>query len=88
MELINDILDFSKIESGRLNMESISFDLIKIVEETSNLMAIRANKKQIELICKVDPNIQSSVKGDPGKIRQILNNLIGNAVNSQTEAKL
>jgi PAS domain S-box-containing protein len=80
LALINDILDFSKIEAGHLELESIDFDLRALVEDLSSILALRADEKQIELICSVEPDVPSFVTGDPGRLRQILLNLAGNAL--------
>ena len=78
--IINDILDFSKIEAGKLTIEPISFDLRVAVEEVADLLAQRAQEKGLELIVRVAPDVPRHVLGDPGRIRQILTNLAGNAV--------
>ncbi|HYE30460.1 MAG TPA: PAS domain-containing protein [Methylomirabilota bacterium] len=80
LTIINDILDFSKIESGKLTFEHIPFDLREIVESSVDFLAERARSKQIELACLVETNVWTHVKGDPGRLRQILANLISNAV--------
>ena len=78
--LINDILDFSKIEAGKLEIELIEFDLRNTLEETAEFMALRAHEKGLELICRIDPGVHTFLIGDPGRLRQILVNLIGNAI--------
>ncbi len=78
--LINDILDFSKIEAGKLDLEEIDFDLRALVEEVSQLMAPKAEEKNIEFCGFLDLNVHQRVIGDPGRMRQILINLIGNAM--------
>ncbi|MGC8603058.1 MAG: response regulator, partial [Desulfomonilaceae bacterium] len=80
LTLINDILDFSKIEAGKLAMETIEFDLRATIEDICDLLAGRAQEKGLELVCLVDPEIPSFVRGDPGRVRQVLGNIIGNAV--------
>jgi PAS domain S-box-containing protein len=80
LRLINDILDFSKIEAGKLTLETIDFDLRATLEDLSELLAVRAQEKGLELVCLIDPDVPSFVRGDPGRIRQVLINLIGNAV--------
>jgi two-component system, sensor histidine kinase and response regulator len=80
MAIINDILDFSKIEAGKLDLENIEFDLHGVVEETVTLLAIEAQKKGLELVCWIKPGVPAGVSGDPGRLRQILLNLLGNAV--------
>jgi PAS domain S-box-containing protein len=80
LNLINDILDFSKIEAGKLDIEIIDFDLRLMVEDTLDILSVKANEKKLELACLIDHNVISSVRGDPGRIRQILLNLTGNAI--------
>ncbi|MDD2898014.1 MAG: response regulator [Desulfuromonadaceae bacterium] len=84
LHLINDILDFSKIEAHMLDLESINFDLRITLEDTVDILAIVAAEKSLELICMIDPAIPSQLKGDPGRLRQILTNLIGNAIKFTT----
>ncbi|MGO9014498.1 MAG: response regulator [Dissulfurispiraceae bacterium] len=78
--LINDILDFSKIEAGKLEIETIEFDLRNTLEETAESLALRAHEKGLELVCRIDPGVHTFLIGDPGRLRQILVNLIGNAI--------
>ena len=80
LTIINDILDFSKIEAGKMSLETIDFDLRQLVESTGDLMAGRALQKQLELIVYVEPDVPSRLRGDPGRLRQVLLNLLGNAV--------
>ncbi len=80
LELINDILDFSKIEAGHLELEAIDFDLPDLVENTAELMAVRAQAKGLELILDIRQGVPNIVMGDPTRLRQILLNLIGNAI--------
>ena len=80
LELINDILDFSKIEAGRVRMETIDFSPKHVTEEAVELFAEPASNKGIELIVDIEPDIPEVVVGDPGRLRQVLLNLIGNAV--------
>ncbi len=78
--IINDILDFSKIEAGRLELEQIDFNLRDAVEETLELFSERASRNGIELICDMPRDLPDHVKGDPGRLRQVLTNLVGNAL--------
>ncbi len=80
LAVINDILDFSKIEAGRLELDPVSFNLRDLVEETARGLALRAHEKGIELICDVLPEVPEYVVGDITRIRQILVNLLGNAI--------
>jgi two-component system, sensor histidine kinase and response regulator len=78
--LINDILDFSKIEAGKLDLENIDFDLRALIEEVTQLLAPKAEERGIEFCGFLDLNVPQKVIGDPGRLRQILLNLIGNAL--------
>jgi two-component system, sensor histidine kinase and response regulator len=80
LAVINDILDFSKIEARKLTIESIPFDLRTAVENAAELVAVKAHEKALSLTCMVDAEVPSLVKGDPGRLRQVLLNLAGNAV--------
>ncbi len=80
LTVINDILDFSKIEAGKLDLDSIAFDPRLSIEDTIRSFALRAYEKGIELVCDVRPEVPATVLGDPTRIRQVLTNLIGNAV--------
>ena len=80
LTIINDILDFSKIEAEKLELESIEFDLRVLMEELCITFVERAYSKGLELICKVPPGMHAGYRGDPGRIRQILTNLMGNAI--------
>jgi len=80
LNLINDILDFSKVEAGKLDLEEIDFDLRKLFGEFSESLALKSQEKNIEIILDNRAINQSHVIGDPGRIRQILNNLTGNAI--------
>jgi PAS domain S-box-containing protein len=80
LSLLNDILDFSKIEARRLDLETIDFDLRSTVEDVGYSLAQRANDKGLELACLIQPDVPSRLRGDPGRLRQILVNLTGNAI--------
>ena len=78
--VINDILDFSKIEAGKLDIEEIDFDLRATIEDVTSIVAFRAAEKNLQLAALVDPDVPSLLRGDPGRLRQILTNLVGNAI--------
>ena len=78
--IINDILDYSKMEAGKLTIENTAFKLCQLVEQTVDTLAIKAFEKKLELICETDPSLPVQVMGDPGRIQQILVNLLGNAI--------
>ncbi|MDJ0973144.1 MAG: response regulator [Planctomycetota bacterium] len=78
--LINDILDFSKIEAGKLDFEVIPFELRTTIEDVVEVLAERAAAKGLELLCNIAPDVPLHVEGDPGRLRQVLTNLIGNAI--------
>jgi two-component system, sensor histidine kinase and response regulator len=80
LSIINDILDFSKIEAGKLELEAIPFDLRESLGETMKALGVRAHQKGLELVYDVQPEVPEGVVGDPGRIRQILINLVGNAI--------
>ena len=78
--IINDILDFSKIEAGKMEIDHIEFDLHNMLGQTTRTLAIRADQKNLELLLDIDPAIPRMLIGDPGRLRQIIINLIGNAI--------
>ena len=80
LSLINDILDFSKIEAGRLSLESVNFSLSDMVENVTELFVAKARQKNLELAVLVSPQIPEQLAGDPLRLRQVLVNLIGNAI--------
>ena len=80
MAILNDILDFSKVEAGKLNFDEVDFDLRETVEGVVDLMAPRAAEKQLELTMLVHQATPVTLKGDPGRLRQVLANLVGNAI--------
>jgi len=80
LSLINDILDFSKVEAGRLHLESLSFDLKKVFDDAGALLATRAHAKGVELVTNYSPELPQRFFGDADRLRQVINNLAGNAV--------
>jgi PAS domain S-box-containing protein len=80
LAIINDILDFSKVEAGKLELEEIDFDLVQVVEDAAVLVADPAQRKGVELLAYCSPELPLSVRGDPTRIRQVLLNLVSNAV--------
>ncbi|MFO7534390.1 MAG: response regulator [Kiritimatiellia bacterium] len=80
MAIINDILDFSKIEAGKLMLETLDFDLRLLLDDFAALMALHAHEKGLELICALAPEVPIYLSGDPGRLRQVLANLAGNAI--------
>jgi two-component system, sensor histidine kinase and response regulator len=88
LEIINDILDFSKIEARRLDLERTGFDLREAVGNAAKLLAIRASEKNIELAWQVEPDVPAIVQGDEGRLRQVLLNVIGNAVKFTREGEV
>ena len=80
LAIINDILDFSKIEAGKLELDPIPFNVQNMMEETARAFALRAQEKGLEVVCDVRPQVPEMAVGDPIRIRQILTNLVGNAI--------
>ncbi len=80
LTIINDILDFSKIEAGKMDLEFIDFNLYDSIAETMRTLAVRAHKKGLELAYQIAPGVPEELHGDPGRLRQILVNLLGNAI--------
>jgi len=80
LDLINDLLDLSKIEAGRLELETVAFDLEDVLNQAMELTAPKARAKRISLLCRLAPNTTMDLMGDPSRLRQILINLLGNAV--------
>jgi len=88
LEIISDILDFSKIEAQKFELETINFNLRITLEDLAEIMAIRAEKAGLELICRIDPDVPAYLKGDPGRLRQIITNLVGNAIKFTHEGEV
>jgi len=80
LTIINDILDFSKIEAGKVELESVGFDLRRTVEEVIDLFAAQSQSKGLELACLVYQEVPEVLRGDPGRVRQVLSNLVSNAI--------
>ena len=80
MRVINDILDLSKIEAGKMSIETVRFPLRASIEETADLMALRAHEKDLDLVAVLDPGLASVALGDPTRLRQVLGNLVSNAI--------
>ncbi|MEY2633921.1 MAG: hypothetical protein RIR00_2575 [Pseudomonadota bacterium] len=80
LTVINDILDFSKVEAGKLSLEIIDFDLRSLLENVTDAMAVIAEQKGLEFVCLIEPEVPSLLQGDPGRLRQVLLNLVGNAI--------
>ncbi len=80
LRVINDVLDFSKIEAGRLDLDKIDFNLPEVINQTLKTLAIRAHKKELELSCRIAPDVPQIFSGDPDRVRQILVNLVGNSI--------
>jgi two-component system, sensor histidine kinase and response regulator len=80
LQIINDILDFSKVEAGKLQLECVDFGLRDVVEGTLEIFAGRAHAKKVELVCALDLDLPGTVSGDPMRLRQVLINLVGNAI--------
>jgi two-component system sensor histidine kinase/response regulator len=78
--LINGILDFSKIEAGKLEMESVEFNLSKVLGDANDMLALRAHASGLEFACIVEPDVPRSLVGDPLRLRQVITNLVGNAI--------
>ena len=86
--VINDILDFSKIEAKKLDLEVMDFDLASLLDDFAAAMAFRAEEKGLELLCAIAPNVPTHLQGDPGRLRQILTNLVGNAIKFTREGEV
>jgi len=88
LNVINDILDFSKIEAGKIELEQLDFDLNDCIEGTLKTLSLQAHEKGLELVCEVAAEVPEWVTGDPGRLRQILNNLVGNALKFTKEGEI
>lgn len=88
LALLNDILDFEKIESGKMELEIVDFDLLRLVNDIMTLMSGHASQKKIVLKADIDPNVPRFVRGDPVRLRQVLLNLTGNAIKFTSEGSV
>jgi two-component system sensor histidine kinase/response regulator len=88
LNVINDILDFSKIEAGKVDLEEIDFDFADCIEGALKTLALRADEKGLELLCEISPQIPATLSGDPGRLRQVLINLVGNALKFTAEGEV
>lgn len=86
--ILNDILDFSKIEAGMLDIETIDFELLNVLDDVSSTLSLSALDKGLELVCGADPVVPHHLRGDPGRLRQILVNLVGNAIKFTDEGEV
>jgi len=88
LSLIDDILDFSKIEAGKMTLDHVDFDLQETIDDIVEMIAVHAHEKNLEIYCFIDPGIPRSLKGDTGRLRQILVNLLGNAIKFTQEGEI
>jgi signal transduction histidine kinase/DNA-binding response OmpR family regulator len=88
LAIINDVLDYSKIEAGKLDLELIDFDLQVALEEVNDLLALKAHEKGLEYLSSIDSQVPTQIIGDPGRVRQILVNLVGNAIKFTDEGEI
>ncbi len=88
LKLINETLDFSKIEAGKMELEHINFNLRDIVEDIGSALAVNASNKKLELIDFIEPDVPVNLNGDPGRLRQVLFNLVGNAVKFTSKGEI
>jgi len=88
LALINDILDFSKIEAGKIELESLSFDLRTTLEDLGDILAVRAQEKGLEFLLMAAPEVPSLLSGDPGRLRQVITNLVGNATKFTSQGEV
>jgi PAS domain S-box-containing protein len=88
MRLLNDILDFSKIEAGRLEIESIPFRLTATISDPVKALSVRANQKALKLRCEIDAQVPDVLVGDPGRLQQVIVNLVGNAIKFTAQGEI
>ena len=80
LTVVNDILDYSRIEAGKIELENVAFDLDDVVGDTLRSLALRAEHKGLELLCQLDADVPRALRGDPGRLRQVIANLVSNAI--------
>src|SRR5262249_31558608 len=85
LSVINELLDFSKIEAGKFQLDPVDFTLRDSVVDTLKLLSVRAAKKGLELLCDIRPEVPDALIGDPGRLRQVIINLVGNAIKFTTK---
>ncbi|MFC2156175.1 response regulator, partial [Acidobacteriota bacterium] len=88
LEIINDILDFSRIETGKLEFDQVDFDFAGIINDINNILGIKARRKNLELVCRIEPGFPYLLVGDPGRLQQILTNLMDNAIKFTRQGKV
>ena len=88
LDIINDILDFSKVEAGKMQLEALPFDLTQLFEDVMDLLAEQAQSKGLEFVCHIGPNVPKFLLGDAGRLRQVLINLLGNAIKFTSEGEI
>jgi signal transduction histidine kinase/DNA-binding response OmpR family regulator len=88
MSVINEILDFSKIEAGKMEIESVDFDLNLVLDDMVDVLAIRAHEKNLVMACLIETPVPAFLVGDPGRLRQVLTNLLGNAIKFTHEGEI
>jgi len=86
--VINDILDFAKIEAGKIDMDEVDFDLHHCLESTLKTFALSGDEKGLELLCDIAPEVPTQVRGDASRLRQVLTNLVGNAIKFTAEGEV
>jgi signal transduction histidine kinase/DNA-binding response OmpR family regulator len=88
LDIINDILDFSKVEAGKMQLEALPFDLTQLFEDVMDLLAEQAQSKGLEFVCHIGPKVPKFLLGDAGRLRQVLINLLGNAIKFTSEGEV
>ena len=88
LDIVNDILDFAKIEAGKLEIEKTDFSLRELIEKAIDVIKIKAEQKELDLFCQIDPTVPDQVQGDPVRIRQVLINLLSNALKFTDQGKI